>query len=80
MAFSVIAPAPSLSASELEIAVASGPAFVDVPGGYDLMLRQSGWQPLMTFDVTAEFTEGCAHTSITGMNARQCDRGSRGRG
>ena len=69
MVFSVIAPAPSLSASELEIAIASGPAFVDVPGGYALMLRQSGWQPLATFDVTAEFEQSLS-TSITGMNAR----------
>jgi SAM-dependent methyltransferase len=69
MAFSVIAPASSLSASELEIAIASGPAFVDVSGGYDLMLRQSGWQPLTTFDVTAEFAERL-RMSITGMSAR----------
>ena len=69
MAFSVIAPAPYLSASELEIAIASGPAFVDVPGGYDLMLRQSGWQPLSTSDVTAEFAQRL-RTSIDGMNAR----------
>ncbi len=69
MAFSVIAPAPSLSASELEIAIASGPAFVDVPGSYDLMLRQSGWQPLSTSDVTAEFAQRL-HTSIEGMTAR----------
>src|SRR5437764_11129173 len=57
MVFSVIAPPPSLSASELEIAIASRPPFVDVPGGYDLMLRQSGWQPLTTFDITAEFAQ-----------------------
>jgi hypothetical protein len=64
MAFSVIAPAPSLSTSDLEVAIASGPAFVDVSGGHDLMLRQSGWQPLTTFDVTAEFAERL-RTSIT---------------
>ena len=69
MAFSVIAPAPSLSTSELEIAIASGPAFVDVPGGYDLMLRKSGWQPLTTFDVTAEFAQR-QRTWIEVMTAR----------
>jgi hypothetical protein len=33
------------------------------------MLRQSGWQPISTFDVSAEFAESL-RTSITGMNAR----------
>ena len=33
------------------------------------MLRQSGWQPLTTFDVTAEFAQ-TLRTSITSMNAR----------
>src|ERR1700693_3319780 len=54
MAFSVIAPAPSLSDSDRQIAIESGPAFVDVPGDYDTLLRQSGWKPLARFDVTKE--------------------------
>lgn len=68
-AFSVIAPTPSLAASELEIAIASGPAFVDAPGGYDLMLGQAGWRTIERFDVTNEFAR-TLRSSIDGMSAR----------
>jgi SAM-dependent methyltransferase len=69
MAFSVIAPAPSLSASELEIAIASGPAFVDAPGGYNLMLGQAGWKLIERFDVTEDFAL-TLRSSIDGMSVR----------
>jgi SAM-dependent methyltransferase len=69
MAFSVIAPAPSLSEPERRIAIESGPAFVDVPDDYGVLLGKSGWDLLERIDVTLEFA--CTlSTSIDGMTAR----------
>jgi len=67
MVFSVIAPAPSLSPSERQIAVESGPEFVDVDGDYALLLEQSGWHVQERIDVTAEFAKSM-RTSLDGMN------------
>ncbi len=69
MAFSVIALAPSLSDAERQIAIASGPEFVDVSGDYSTLLGESGWVLLERIDVTLEFA--CTlSTSIDGMTAR----------
>lgn len=57
MVFSVIAPAPSLSEAERQIAIEAGPPFVDAPGDYALLLAQSGWRLLQRIDVTDEFAQ-----------------------
>lgn len=68
MVFSVIAPAASLSESERQRALASGPEYVDVPEGYAALLEQSGWHLLTCVDVTNEFQHSmqtsveCMHT------------------
>ncbi len=68
MAFSVIVPAASLSESERQRALASGPEYVDVPEGYAALLEQSGWRLLTCIDVTDEFQHSmrtsveCMHT------------------
>jgi hypothetical protein len=69
MAFSVIAPASSLSASEREIAIESGPPFVDVCGDYADLLHQSGWQLLERWDVSEEFARSL-RISIEAVKAR----------
>ena len=69
MVFSVIAPAPSLSASERQIAIESGPPFVDVDGDYALLLGQSGWRVQEHIDVTAEFAQSI-RTWLEGMKTR----------
>jgi SAM-dependent methyltransferase len=57
MHFSVIEPAPGLSPVDHEQTVEAGPPFVDVPGGYKKLLRDSGWQLLERIDVTAEYAD-----------------------
>ncbi len=54
MLFSVIAPAPALSESALQEALAAGPPFVDVDGDYDHLLDQSGWRVVERIDVTGQ--------------------------
>jgi SAM-dependent methyltransferase len=66
MVFSVIAPASSLSPSERQIAIESGPEFVDVDGDYAVLLEQSGWSVQERVDVTAEFAKSI-RTSVEGM-------------
>src|ERR1700694_1512386 len=66
MVFSVIAPAASLSASERQIAIESGPEFVDVDADYALLLEQSGWRIQERIDATAEFAQSI-RTSLEGM-------------
>jgi SAM-dependent methyltransferase len=66
MVFSVIASAPSLSPSERQIAIESGPEFVDVDGDYALLLEQSGWSVQERMDVTAEFAKSM-RTTLEGM-------------
>ena len=60
------APASSLSPSERQIAIESGPEFVDVDGDYVLLLEQSGWSVQERVDVTAEFAKSM-RTSLEGM-------------
>jgi len=69
MAFSVIAPASSLSESEREFAIASGPPFVDVSGDYADLLAESGWELLERWDMSEQFARSL-RTSIGAMNAR----------
>ena len=54
MSFSVIAPAPALSESALQEALAAGPPFVDVDGDYGNLLDQSGWRVVERIDVTGQ--------------------------
>jgi SAM-dependent methyltransferase len=67
--FTVIAPAPSLSDSERQIAVASGPVFVDVADDYAVLLGQSGWCLHERTDVTAAFLQSM-RADLEGMRAR----------
>jgi hypothetical protein len=69
MAFSVIAPAASLSAAERQIAIESGPQFVDLDGDYASLLDQSGWRVLERINVTEEFAQSI-RISLAGMSAR----------
>ena len=57
MAFSVIAPAPSLSEAGRRIAVESGPPHVDVSADYALLLGETSWRVLERIDVTGEFMQ-----------------------
>ncbi len=57
MGFFVIEPATGLSDSNHEKAVAGGPPFVDVPEGYQQLLRESGWQLSDRIDITEEFAD-----------------------
>ncbi|HEV8255639.1 MAG TPA: hypothetical protein VGR42_01575, partial [Casimicrobiaceae bacterium] len=69
MVFSVIALAPSLSTSERQAAIESGPEFVDVDRDYALLLEQSGWRVQERIDVTAEIAQSI-RTSLEGMKSR----------
>ncbi|MDQ6824940.1 MAG: class I SAM-dependent methyltransferase [Candidatus Eremiobacteraeota bacterium] len=69
MVFSVIAPAPGLSESDYREAIASGPAFVDVAGGYAQLLRDSDWRVLKRTDVTKEFGQ-TLRASVEELEAR----------
>ena len=55
MLYSVIAPAPSLSESDYRDAIEAGPPFVEVPGDYASLLKESDWAVLELIDVTAEY-------------------------
>jgi hypothetical protein len=69
MVFTVIAPAPSLADSARQIAIESGPPFVDVPGGYAVLLDQSGSCLQERPDLTTAFLQSMrAH--VEGMQAR----------
>ena len=70
MVFSVIAPEDKLSASDRQIAIESGPEFVDVDGDYALLLEQAGWRVEDRINVTAEFARS-TRTSLEGMNSRE---------
>jgi SAM-dependent methyltransferase len=69
MVFTVIAPAPSLTASERQIAIESGPPFVDVPDDYAVLLDRSGWCLHERTDLTVAFLRSM-HTHLEGMQAR----------
>jgi SAM-dependent methyltransferase len=66
MVFSVIAPASSLSPSERQIAIESGPEFVDVRWRLRAIARAIGMERSGTVDVTAEFAKSM-RTSLEGM-------------
>ena len=70
MVFSVIAPEDKLSASDRQIAIESGPEFVDVDGDYALLLEQAGWRVQERINVTAEFARSI-RTSLEGMNSSE---------
>ena len=53
MAFSVIAVAKSLTGTSREMAIASGPAYVDAPDDYAVLLERAGWRLAARSDVTA---------------------------
>lgn len=68
MVFTVIAPAPSLSKSDRQIAVASGPPFVDTHDDYAVLIDQAGWSLQERTDLTAAFLQSMrAH--LDGMQA-----------
>ncbi len=54
MLFSVIAVSQNLTKAEHDLAVATGPPFVDAPGDYADMLSESGWDLSERIDVTQE--------------------------
>jgi len=68
-AFTVIAPAPSLADSERQIAIASGPKFVDTEDDYAVLLDQSGWYLQERTDVTPELLQ-YMRAELEGMQAR----------
>lgn len=67
--FTVIAPAPALTDSERQIAIASGPVFVDVPDDYAVLLAQSGWCLHERMDVTTAFLQSM-RSELEGMQSR----------
>jgi SAM-dependent methyltransferase len=67
--FTVIALAPSLANAERQIAIASGPTFVDVADDYAVLLGQSGWYLQERTDLTAVFLQSM-RTELEGMQAR----------
>lgn len=67
--FTVIALAPSLADSERQIAIESGPVFVDAPDDYAVLLGQSGWCLNQRMDVTAAFLQSM-RADLEGMQAR----------
>jgi SAM-dependent methyltransferase len=68
MVFSVIAPAAGLSENERQLAIQSGPEFVDLDGDYGLLLDGSGWGVVRQIDVTAQFAQSI-RTSLQVMSA-----------
>jgi len=69
MVFTVVAPAPSLSPAERQVAIASGPRFVDTPEDYGILLDRSAWDLLQRTDVTDEVLQYLS-AELHGMNAR----------
>ena len=69
MAFTIIALAPSLAESERQIAMESGPKFVDTKDDYAVLLGQSGWWLQERTDLTAVYLQSM-RTELDGMHAR----------
>lgn len=67
--FTVIALAPSLANAERQIAIASGPTFVDAPDDYAVLLDQSGWYLQGRIDLTTAFLQSM-RIELEGMQAR----------
>ena len=55
MAFSVIAPAHSLSSEDRRRVLETGPPYVEAPDDYAVLLRAAGWHMVERIDVTNEF-------------------------
>jgi len=55
MHLSVIKPADGLSPADHQLAVETGPPFVDAPEGYDWLLQESGWQVAEIIDVSVQY-------------------------
>ncbi len=69
MVFTAIALAPSLTGTERQIAIESGPPFVELPDDYAVLLDQSGWCLQERADLTAAFLQSMrAHRE--GMQVR----------
>jgi ubiquinone/menaquinone biosynthesis C-methylase UbiE len=69
MHFSVIRPEHNLAGDDLAAALEAGPPFVEVPGRYSDMLRDTGWKIVERIDVTAEF-EATLERLVNGLEAR----------
>jgi hypothetical protein len=69
MAFTIIALAPSLTDSERQIAIESGPKFVDIEDDYAVLLGQSGWCLQERTDLTAALLQ-YMRAELDGMQAR----------
>ena len=69
MVFSVIAVANSLTGALREMAIALGPAYVEAPDDYAVLLERAGWRLAARSDVTAEFAR-TLRLSIDGLDAR----------
>jgi ubiquinone/menaquinone biosynthesis C-methylase UbiE len=69
MAFTIIALAPSLTDSERQIAIESGPKFVDAEDDYAVLLGQSGWCMQERTDLTAALSQ-YMRAELDGMQAR----------
>ena len=69
MAFTIIALAPSLADSERQIAIESGPKFVDTKDDYAVLLGQTGWCLQERTDLTAAYLQSM-RTEFDGMQAR----------
>lgn len=67
--FTVIAPAPSLADSERQIAIASGPRFVDTDDDYAVLLDRSGWRLSERTDVTPALLR-YMRAELEGMESR----------
>ena len=70
MVFSVIAPAAALSEVDRQLAIESGPEFVDVDGDYPTLLEQSNWHVLRQIYVTEVFAKSI-RTSLHLMSTRE---------
>jgi SAM-dependent methyltransferase len=69
MAFTIIAPAPSLTDAERQIALEAGPKFVDVEDDYAVLLGWSGWRLEDRTDLTAALLR-YMRAELDGMQAR----------
>jgi ubiquinone/menaquinone biosynthesis C-methylase UbiE len=67
--FTVMAPAPSLTDSDRQIAIASGPKFVDTADDYAVLLDQSEWCLRTRADLTAEHVQ-YMRAELKGIQAR----------
>ncbi len=67
MHFSVILPAPNLSASDYQQAIEVGPPFTDAPEGYEPLLQASNWHIVDRIDVSPEY-QRTLQALVDGLN------------